>query len=185
MSVGISKANILPLPLSPSTRHGATLYPQHAYASKSSSQPKQSALFGRGLTPPPSATMSTTYHQAVATYDYGPSSHVVNFGPPNIPKQTPTEAAAFCAKQRQGRSSTQPPAYSQSNTLSQATTSSYCSTSQTSSRPTTPPSISTARSAADKKPADGLIYHSLSIPHCISPDGGNLADFAAQVWTTS
>lgn len=32
-----------------------------------------------------------------------------------------------------------------------------------------------------KKNSDTLVYHSLTIPRCISPNGGNLADLAAQV----
>jgi hypothetical protein len=45
-------------------------------------------------------------------------------------------------------------------------------------RPSTP---STSTSTAIKIDAESLVYHSLVIPKCISPVGGNLADFAAQM----
>jgi hypothetical protein len=45
-------------------------------------------------------------------------------------------------------------------------------------QPSTP---SASTSAATKDNAESLVYHSLTIPKCISPAGGNLADFAAQV----
>lgn len=35
--------------------------------------------------------------------------------------------------------------------------------------------------AAAPRPSETLVYHSLQIPSCITPEGGNLADFAAQV----
>jgi hypothetical protein len=38
---------------------------------------------------------------------------------------------------------------------------------------------STASGSKDE--SESLVYHSLQIPKCISPSGGNLADFAAQV----
>lgn len=44
-------------------------------------------------------------------------------------------------------------------------------------RPSTP--ASTASGSKDE--SESLVYHSLQIPKCISPSGGNLADFAAQV----
>ncbi|KAM0561438.1 hypothetical protein ACHAPJ_003319 [Fusarium lateritium] len=44
------------------------------------------------------------------------------------------------------------------------------------------PSISPASSATlNKDDSESLVYHSLQIPKCISPAGGNLADFAAQM----
>jgi hypothetical protein len=45
-------------------------------------------------------------------------------------------------------------------------------------RPSTPPVSS---KTVNKDDSDSLVYHSLQIPKCISPSGGNLADFAAQV----
>ncbi|RGP79245.1 meiotically up-regulated 80 [Fusarium longipes] len=44
-------------------------------------------------------------------------------------------------------------------------------------RPSTPTSTSTVT----RDDAESLVYHSLKIPKCISPGGGNLADFAAQM----
>jgi hypothetical protein len=49
----------------------------------------------------------------------------------------------------------------------------------------TPTSEATAKVPSNgpspKKNSDALVYHSLTIPRCISPNGGNLADLAAQV----
>ncbi|KAF5664146.1 meiotically up-regulated 80 [Fusarium heterosporum] len=45
-------------------------------------------------------------------------------------------------------------------------------------KPSTPPSSS---STMKKDDSESLVYHSLQIPKCISPSGGNLADFAAQM----
>lgn len=45
-------------------------------------------------------------------------------------------------------------------------------------RPSTPPA---STSTVTRDDAESLVYHSLTIPKCISPSGGNLADFAAQV----
>ncbi|CAG2000001.1 hypothetical protein QX201_003148 [Fusarium graminearum] len=45
-------------------------------------------------------------------------------------------------------------------------------------RPSTP---AASTSTATKNDAESLVYHSLVIPKCISPTGGNLADFAAQM----
>lgn len=50
-------------------------------------------------------------------------------------------------------------------------------------RPPTPTSDATmtTQSTRSRRDSDTLVYHSLQIPKCISPAGGNLADFAAQV----
>ena len=45
-------------------------------------------------------------------------------------------------------------------------------------QPSTP---ADSTSTATRDDAESLVYHSLVIPKCISPAGGNLADFAAQV----
>ncbi|KAF4967746.1 hypothetical protein FZEAL_10498 [Fusarium zealandicum] len=54
------------------------------------------------------------------------------------------------------------------------------STSRRSSRVSPPPSGSSTTLSKDAD-AESLVYHSLQIPKCISPAGGNLADFAAQM----
>ncbi|KAG6007114.1 hypothetical protein E4U54_000057 [Claviceps lovelessii] len=49
-------------------------------------------------------------------------------------------------------------------------------------RPATPVSASTDRAKTkSRKGSDKFIYHSLKLPKCISPDGGNLSDFAAHM----
>lgn len=52
-----------------------------------------------------------------------------------------------------------------------------------SARPPTPTSDTTmpSQESRSRRNSDTLIFHSLQIPKCISPAGGNLADFAAQV----
>lgn len=61
--------------------------------------------------------------------------------------------------------------------------------SQQPARAATPTSEGTAKVPSDgpspKKNSDTLVYHSLTIPRCISPNGGNLAELAAQVRETS
>lgn len=62
-------------------------------------------------------------------------------------------------------------------------------TSRQSIRPATPPPSTFPSSTnplgseqdASEQEAESLVYHSLRIPKCVSPQGGNLADFAAQV----
>jgi hypothetical protein len=52
------------------------------------------------------------------------------------------------------------------------------------SRPMTPKADLTMPQKDKSKgagPAETLIYHSLQLPRCITPNGGNLAEFAAQV----
>lgn len=51
-------------------------------------------------------------------------------------------------------------------------------------RLSTPASEATANMPRDEtqsKNSDTLVYHSLTIPRCVSPNGGNLAELAAQV----
>ncbi|EGX89807.1 mucin [Cordyceps militaris CM01] len=50
-------------------------------------------------------------------------------------------------------------------------------------RPPTPTSEATmpSQESQSRRNSDTLIFHSLQIPKCISPAGGNLADFAAQM----
>lgn len=58
------------------------------------------------------------------------------------------------------------------------------STSRPPTRPTTPSSVRSARSLSDASIAArdaGMVLHNLQIPTCISPAGGDLADFTAQV----
>lgn len=42
-------------------------------------------------------------------------------------------------------------------------------------------STPTSTASGSRDESESLVYHSLQIPKCISPSGGNLADFAAQV----
>lgn len=54
--------------------------------------------------------------------------------------------------------------------------------SQPPTRPATPSSATSAKSEAFIKKRDArMVLHDLQIPTCISPNGGDLADFTAQV----
>lgn len=48
-------------------------------------------------------------------------------------------------------------------------------------RPSTPNSARSSQTAATTGDSQSMVLHSMQIPACISPKGGNLADFAAQV----
>ncbi|RCI16377.1 hypothetical protein L249_2457 [Ophiocordyceps polyrhachis-furcata BCC 54312] len=136
----------------------------------------EAASSDRGLKkPPPSDDMSTAYHPAMPAYDgraiHGyPSSAmahpsrsrpVVGNSSQNYrcPPQQMHPAASFTAK----------------NQLSDL------SARRSNRGPT--PSTGAAKQDADasRTSSETLIYHSLQIPRCISPDGGNLSDFAAQM----
>ena len=57
--------------------------------------------------------------------------------------------------------------------------------SQHSTRPSTPTSGAMLKDGSvSRRGSDTLVYHSLTIPRCISPSGGNLAELAAQVLLT-
>lgn len=134
--------------------------------------------------------MSTAYQAPLAAYE----SHAMHGYPlPHTQVGRTKTAMADNAKAQIYRPSTQQPHLSQhplsSNWRSRQTTFSgaptLVSNSQTISRPPSPSSTTTLAlpqtSQPSKKGSETLIYHSLEIPQCISPNGGNLADFAAQV----
>ena len=160
-----------------------------------SSSPKSSrhaALVGLGLqTPPADEDMSTTYQPTLAAYN----SHAAHGFPSSIGNGSSSKAAAVDTRvSNQNRyhphlgPSQQPPTSNTDHYLgSKNTTSSsqqltgiYRShlDSFTPAAEATMPSQTTS---AARRGAETLIHHSLQVPKCISPNGGNLADFAAQV----
>ncbi|PNY26264.1 Uncharacterized protein TCAP_03808 [Tolypocladium capitatum] len=131
--------------------------------------------------------MSTTYHHAMPSYDGQLAMHSYPAGM--------AHASRPKAMVDDGRSSQHyryPSQQTQVAPVSQTRNNSFSLTAQLphpTSRPSTRPStpISEAAMAVKQEPApaarnsDSLIYHSLQIPKCISPNGGNLSDFAAQM----
>ncbi|KAK2062793.1 cyclin [Colletotrichum caudatum] len=131
--------------------------------------------------------MSATYHAPhLVAYD----SHVLPSYPSAVtqargPKPVMAEAAR--AAPQYSRYNTQPNnSYSQPQqpvTNPASGTSQYSTTSRHSTRPSTPTSGAIGKSdgTCSRKGSSALVLHSLSIPSCINPKGGNLADFAAQI----
>ncbi|GKT49774.1 meiotically up-regulated gene 80 protein [Colletotrichum spaethianum] len=121
--------------------------------------------------------MSATYHapQLVA-YD----SHVLPSYPSAVAQaRGPKAVMADSARAPQYSRYSQPTtSYSQPSSRHQ-----YSTTSRHSTRPSTPTSGAIGKSdgTASRKGSSALVLHSLSIPSCINPKGGNLADFAAQI----
>ncbi|KAI8183328.1 cyclin [Colletotrichum sp. SAR 10_65] len=179
------------LPLSPaqiaSCRQSYSQQTYHAASSQKNARfnlGAGAALRRSGLRTPPTEAMSAAYHapQLVA-YD----SHVLSSYPSAVaqargPKAVVAEAAR----------APQYPRYPQStNTYPQpqpvvnpaSATSQYSTTSKHSTRPSTPTSgaINKTDGTSSRRGSSTLVLHSLQIPSCINPKGGNLADFAAEI----
>ncbi|KAK2681450.1 Cyclin PHO80-like [Fusarium oxysporum f. sp. vasinfectum] len=114
-----------------------------------------------GLRTPPTDEMSTVFQPQLASWE----NHAIHNYPAAAP-QTARPAAPLdlhptsqVSQQRNGSISAESQAVGQTV------------------RPSTP--ASTASGSKDE--SESLVYHSLQIPKCISPSGGNLADFAAQM----
>ncbi|GKT54306.1 cyclin-related 2 [Colletotrichum tofieldiae] len=129
--------------------------------------------------------MSATYHAPhLVAYD----SHVIPSYPSAVAQaRGPKVVMAEAARAPQYPRYTQPAnSYSQSQqpvANPASGTSQYSSTSRHSTRPSTPTSGAIGKSdgTTSRKGSSALVLHSLSIPSCINPKGGNLADFAAQI----
>ncbi|KAH7140822.1 hypothetical protein EDB81DRAFT_843866 [Dactylonectria macrodidyma] len=141
--------------------------------------------------------MSTAFQPALASYD----SHALHNYPASIPPASRAKAALNDSRnsqyyrypvQQQAQQpqqlqqqpfpmpSTSQPALSAVSSVTQPS-----SVSRHTTRPSTPASGTIASSqkegSTSRRGSETLIYHSLQIPKCISPTGGNLADFAAQM----
>lgn len=143
------------------------------------------SLYRGGLRTPPTDAMSATYHAPhLVSYD----SHVLPSYPSSVaqargPKAVMAEAARapqYPRYQQPANTYSQPP---QPVTNPASGTSQYSTTSRHSTRPSTPTSgaIGKPDGTSSRKGSSALVLHSLSIPSCINPKGGNLADFAAQI----
>ncbi|KAK2001387.1 cyclin [Colletotrichum falcatum] len=124
--------------------------------------------------------MSATYHAPhLVAYD----SHVLPSYPSAVaqaraPKPVMTETARAAPAQYPRYTQPQQPVTNPASATSQ-----YSTTSRHSTRPSTPTSGAIGKSdgTCSRKGSSALVLHSLSIPSCINPKGGNLADFAAQI----
>ncbi|KAG7119784.1 Meiotically up-regulated gene 80 protein like [Verticillium longisporum] len=156
----------------------------------------------RGLQTPPSDDMTTTYQPPiVGPYDnhvlpsYSSTlPHVRGSVPsmnevsrpsqyPRYAQQQPQQQQAQLQQQQQQQQ--QP--YTHATNLSQnpaSGISQYSTTSKHSTRTSTPAaegSMSSQNGSTSRRGSQALIHHSLHVPSCINPKGGNLADFAAQI----
>ncbi|CRK14563.1 hypothetical protein BN1708_017277, partial [Verticillium longisporum] len=156
----------------------------------------------RGLQTPPSDDMTTTYQPPiVGPYDnhvlpsYSstlphvrgsvPSMNEVSRASqyPRYAQQQPQQQQAQLQQQQQQQQ--QP--YTHATNLSQnpaSGISQYSTTSKHSTRTSTPAaegSMSSQNGSTSRRGSQALIHHSLHVPSCINPKGGNLADFAAQI----
>ncbi|KAK7403101.1 hypothetical protein QQX98_011126 [Neonectria punicea] len=160
------------------------------------------AFLGSGLRTPPVDDMSTAFQPALASYD----NHAMHSYPAPASQASRAKMAAMndsrnaqyyqypVQQQPQQAQQLQPlavPQAFQAPSISQPSISSVSSVTQPSlvSRQTTNPSTPSSGTIASsqregstsRRGSETLIYHSLQIPKCISPAGGNLADFAAQM----
>ncbi|WDK14920.1 cyclin [Colletotrichum graminicola] len=182
------------LPLSPALpatcRQSSSQHTLHqaAHGQKQSrfDQGARAALYQGGLHTPPTEAMSATYHAPhLVAYD----SHVL----PSYPSAVAQARGPKAVMAEAARAAPQYPRYTQpTNSYSQpqqpvtnpaSGTSQYSTTSRHSTRPSTPTSGAIGKSdgSVSRKGSSALVLHSLSIPSCINPKGGNLADFAAQI----
>ncbi|KAK1597078.1 cyclin [Colletotrichum navitas] len=130
--------------------------------------------------------MSATYHAPhLVAYD----SHVLPSYPSAVaqargPKAVMAEAARAAPQYSRYTQPTNSYSQTQQSVTNPASgTSQYSTTSRHSTRPSTPTSGAIGKSdgTVSRKGSSALVLHSLSIPSCINPKGGNLADFAAQI----
>ncbi|KAH7308021.1 hypothetical protein B0I35DRAFT_453946 [Stachybotrys elegans] len=158
-----------------------------------------------GLRTPPVDDMSTTYQPPMASYNShasntyfpslanGPRPKPVTTDPrtqqyqyPLYPPQHATQPAAQQQPQQFLHQSQVVHSYQPVSSVQPKTTSyPAVQTTQTSqSKSSTPVSEVASQShegTSSRRGSESLVFHSLQIPKCISPNGGNLAEFAAQM----
>ncbi|KJZ72092.1 hypothetical protein HIM_08547 [Hirsutella minnesotensis 3608] len=188
MSVEITYS---PSPLQPPSSHCSrrrrALGPRHFPSlPKPLALANDAAFIGSGLKTPPLDDMSTAYHPAIPAYD----GHAIH--------GYPSSGLAHASRSRvimdEGRGSqhyrysTQqapPISASQARSSSSIANPQPDPTPRRSTRATSPVQevapATKQNGEASRHNSEMLIYHSLQIPKCISPDGGNLSDFAAQM----
>ncbi|VUC32159.1 unnamed protein product, partial [Clonostachys rosea] len=154
---------------------------------------QQANSWDSGLRTPPIDDMSTAYQPSLATLDsHGVNSyHAASLGYPG-------KARMGVVESHQAQYSR--PVIQQQHALPQtamnwapretSANNPFSSTSQLNTIREQPPQVSSAKTEASvcsqggnnsRRNSESLVYHSLQIPKCISPNGGNLAEFAAQM----
>lgn len=147
-----------------------------------------------GLRTPPVEDMSTAYQPSLAAYEnhamHGYPSSLAHIQRARMGVGGPTNGQVYQQPQLQQPQPSQQPQYQNWPSKDIAFTAanqlpSNGQPQQPAVRPPSPASggtLSVPRSGqASRRNSETLVYHSLEIPRCISPNGGNLAEFAAQV----
>ncbi|KAI5457618.1 hypothetical protein BGZ63DRAFT_427658 [Mariannaea sp. PMI_226] len=196
MSVGIPYSPLLLLP-SPvhGSRHRKAFQPPTGIA-----LPKLRPLIDNfpcpqsGLRTPPVDDMSTAFQPTLASYD----GHTMHSYPAAMAQTARAKhvlgdsgSAQYYHRypnqqhQQQQHTLQIPSAASQPSNSSLSSVTQASSVSRLATGPSTPASGSIASVQSEgpisRRGSETLIYHSLQIPKCIAPTGGNLADFAAQM----
>lgn len=192
MSTAAPRAASILLHPSPSTYSGARNWRSQrneTIPTKPNDLPHRRPVLGSGLTTPPFDDMSTTYHQSLAAYDnHATNGHSVPFAGPGLSKAAMADPrAVYHTHQVPSQHVVVPQHTHHRSTTAPSNINHIVPTSHHAPRPTSPrgpASTASNPTSPSKKDADALIYHSLQIPKCISPNGGNLPDFAAQVRMT-
>lgn len=135
-------------------------------------------------------TMSTTYQAPLAAYEshamHGYPSSLVQVGRNKVNMADAANPQIYRPPMQQPHlSQHQLPSNWPSKEASFSGAPTLMSNSQQITRPPSPASSATLTvpqsNNASRRGSESLVYHSLDIPRRISPNGGNLADFAAQV----
>jgi hypothetical protein len=195
----------------PSPPHGSgsreSSFPSSIKLPKLPSRFHDTLALGDGLRTPPTDDMSTVFQPPVASWD----NHAIHNYPSAVPQTARAPATIndtgksqyyrYPVQQAEQQHQPQPQNtynryYQQEQSahpthelhptsqVSQHRNGSISTASHTvpvagqTAQPSTPPN---STSTATRDDAESLVYHSLVIPKCISPAGGNLADFAAQM----
>ncbi|CAM1509860.1 Fc.00g001950.m01.CDS01 [Cosmosporella sp. VM-42] len=200
MSVGIPPptSNFLPSPVYSFGSRRALLPPPSTSLPKLPPLTQKLALLGSGLRTPPVDEMSTAFQPSLASYDnhaihsYGSSmahAHrtkaIANDTRNSQYYRYPTQQQHY-QQQHQGQPQQQPLLASNPQQRSGSFSSTHvASTTRNTTQPSTPGSETVVGASSEgtlsRRGSESLVFHSLQIPKCISPTGGNLADFAAQM----
>lgn len=148
-----------------------------------------------GLRTPPVEDMSTTYQPSLAAYEnhamYGYPSSLAHVQRARMGMGGPTNGQVYQQPpMQQTQAQSQQPQYQSwpAKDISFTAANQLPPTAQPQQpavQPASPASggsLSVPRSGPmSRRNSETLVYHSLEIPRCISPNGGNLAELAAQV----
>ncbi|KAM3467191.1 hypothetical protein NHJ6243_000222 [Beauveria neobassiana] len=147
-------------------------------------------LASRVRSRPLADNMSATYQSSYAAYDHAAHNYPAAVAQPSRPKAMAADPRSL-QYLRYPSQPGQQPVHQQSLSQPQHALRHDVPTrsqqpprdSRYLARPPTPSSDTTmpTQESRSRRNSDTLIFHSLQIPKCISPAGGNLADFAAQM----